>query len=333
MSTRPASANSRTRAAVSAGASSYWPNALGRPGVGIRADARAGDAGEVGQERAHLAGAQRAVDADRVRPRVRDRHPEGLDRLAGQGASAAVGDRDRDHDGHPVAPRLEHLFDGHQRGLRVERVEDRLDQQQVAAAVEQPARLLRVGVLHLLEGDGPERRVVHVRRQGERPVGGADGARHEPRAVRRLRRPRPCRVAREARGLDVDVVHHVFEAVVGLGNRGAVEGARLDDVGPSLEIRVVDAADDVGPRQHEEVVVALEVARMGGEPLAAEIGLRQAVPLHHRPHRPVEDEDPAAEDRVEHVARSLFGHRGPLLSRGAGRRRLSARGPSRRSQS
>ena len=60
----------------------------------------------------------------------------------------------------------------------------------------------------------------------------------------------------------------------------------------------MDRADDVGPRQHEHVAVALEVARMVREAVAAEVGLRQLVALDHRPHRAVEDQDAFGEQAL-----------------------------------
>ena len=38
----------------------------------------------------------------------------------------------------------------------------------------------------------------------------------------------------------------------------------------------MDLGDDVGPRQHQQVVVALQIARMRCEALAAEVGLGRA---------------------------------------------------------
>jgi hypothetical protein len=61
----------------------------------------------------------------------------------------------------------------------------------------------------------------------------------------------------------------------------------------------VDLADDVGPRQDQQVVVALQILRMILEPLAAEVRFRQLVALDHRPHRAVEDEDAGRRARVE----------------------------------
>ena len=64
---------------------------------------------------------------------VGDRDPEGLERLAGEGPAAAVGDRDRDHHRQAHAVLLEKLLDGEQAGLEVERVEDGFGQQQIDA--------------------------------------------------------------------------------------------------------------------------------------------------------------------------------------------------------
>ena len=68
---------------------------------------------------------------------------------------------------------------------------------------------------------------------------------------------------------------------------------------PASRYCAVDLGDDVGPRQHEQVVVAAQIARMRREALAAEIGLGQLVALDHRPHRAVEHEDALREQRVE----------------------------------
>ncbi|OIQ72029.1 hypothetical protein GALL_463520 [mine drainage metagenome] len=56
-------------------------------GVRIGADQGVGDPRELGDVRAHQLGPQRAVQADRERLGVLDRVPEGLDRLARQGAA------------------------------------------------------------------------------------------------------------------------------------------------------------------------------------------------------------------------------------------------------
>ena len=65
---------------------------------------------------------------------------------------------------------------------------------------------------------------------------------------------------RQLRALEVQLVDQRLEPVVGLRDRGAAEGVGLDDVAAGLEILAVDVGDDVGPRQHQHVVVAAQIA-------------------------------------------------------------------------
>ena len=103
---------------------------------------------------------------------------------------------------------------------------------------------------------------------------------------------------RNARALDVQLVRHVLEQVVGLGDRRAAERIGLDDVGAGREILAVDLVDDVRTGEDQQVVVALEVLRVVPEPFAAEVRLRELVTLDHRPHRAVEDQDPRTEREI-----------------------------------
>src|SRR5437867_8266204 len=109
-------------------------------------DPRRRNAGEVLDERPHLRGAEGAVDSDDERLRMLDREPERIDRLPGQIASAAV-DRGEGDPEWQVGFLVERRAD---RGLRVERVEDRLDQQEVDAAFGETADLLGVGIADLV---------------------------------------------------------------------------------------------------------------------------------------------------------------------------------------
>ena len=61
-----------------------------------------------------------------------------------------------------------------------------------------------------------------------------------------------------------------------------------------LEIAAVDGADDVGARQHEQVVVALLLSGQVCEAFAAVVGFGQVVTLYHGAHGAVDDQDAAA---------------------------------------
>ena len=73
------------------------------------------------------------------------------------------------------------FLDGEDRRLGVEGVEDRLDQQQVGAAVDQAARLLGIGRAQLVEGDVAEAGIVDVRRDRRGAVGRPERAGDEAR--------------------------------------------------------------------------------------------------------------------------------------------------------
>ena len=82
--------------------------------------------------------------------------------------------------------------------LGVERVEDRLDEQQVRAAGDQPSGGLVVRLDQLLERHVARGGVVDVRRDGARPVGGAHRPGRRTAAARRRPPPRPPPRARAA---------------------------------------------------------------------------------------------------------------------------------------
>ena len=175
---KPASANSARTAAVWSGVSSYSPKRVGQPGVGVDRDEGVGQARELGDVGAHVARAERAVEADGQRASVPDRVPEGLGDLAGERPAGRVGDRAGDDHRPAAALLLEERLDREDRGLGVEGVEDRLDHQQVGAAVDQAAGRVEVGVGQLVEGDVAGAGVVDVGRDGR-------GARRRTRVLRR----------------------------------------------------------------------------------------------------------------------------------------------------
>ena len=183
------------------------------------------------------------------------------------------------------------------RRLGVERVEDRLDQEEIRAALDQRAGRRPVGGLELLEGDVARRRIGHVGRDRGGPVrrsqGSCDVAR--PARLGRLGRvgggPGQRRSGSVQLGDGLDI-----EAVVGLGDDRGGERVRGDDVRAGREVGRVDRAHHVGLGQAQEVAVAADVPGVIAEALPAPVGLAQVLLLEHRAHRPVEDQDPFREE-------------------------------------
>ena len=99
----------------------------------------------------------------------------------------------------------------------------------------------------------------------------------------------------------------------------------LDQIRARFQVLFMDAFDQVGLSETEQVMQALEVPARVLEPIAAISSFVELVLLHHRAHRAVEDDDPAREQLGQRCDRNAGLHR-PAQQRGALRRsdRVSA---------
>ncbi len=238
---------------------------------------------------------QGAVQPDGEGSRVSHRVPERLGRLARQRAPAEIGDGARYHHGQTHATFLEELIDGEQRRLGIEGVEHRLDHEQVDAAVDQPAHCLGVGDPQLVEGDVAAGRILDVRGNRRRAVGGSQHPGHPSRTLGRAFGHRVGGTTGDARRRQVELVGGMRERVVRLSDGRGVERIGLDDVGARIEVGRVDGAHDVGLRQAQHVIVAAQLARMIGEAIPTIVRLGKAKRLDHGAHRTVEHHDALAQ--------------------------------------
>ncbi len=182
---------------------------------------------------------------------------------------------------------------GGDRGLGVQRVEDRLDQQQVGPAVGQRPDLLFVRGLDLVEGDGAVGGILHPRGQRERDVHRADRAGHEPAA--RL----VGGLAGQLGAAQVHLPHQRLQAVVGLADAGGGEGVGGGDVRARREVVPVRVQDQVRPGQVEQVRVTGHVLRVVAQPLHPVVGRGEPGALEHRAPGPVEDRDALAQQLAQ----------------------------------
>ncbi len=240
--TSPSSAKARRYRLVSAACSSWSPSAFGRPAFGMARDVRRRDVREPFEERPHVRRAERAVDADDERLGVLDGDPERIRRLAGEVPAALVDRRERE----PQRQLGRGGARGDDRSLRIQRVEDRLDHEEVDAPVAQRAICSSYAAWTCSK--------VTARYAGSSTFGDSDSVTFsgptEPATNRGLSgvlcgpaHPRPRGQAARLRSSSPP---HGLERVVGLPDRGRGEGVRRRDVGAGLEVRVVDLRDDLG---------------------------------------------------------------------------------------
>ena len=233
-----------------------------------------------------------------------DRNVERLYGLTGQGAAALVDDGDRNHDGKTDLLLGKDIVDRAERGLGIERVEDRFDEQKVDASVDQSSHLLRVGLSRFVERERPEPRVIDVRAEAQGLVERPDRAGHEAGLVRATR----GRLFGETCGRDVEIVDDVLQVVVGLRERVRVERVGFDDVGAGVQVLLVDPADHVGPRENQQIVVPLQALRMVAKPVAPEVRFFESCALDHRTHRTVEKDDSFLDKLLQSLCDCVFAH-------------------------
>ena len=247
--------------------------------VDHRREARIRDAGDgdaagprkVAQRLAHLDRARGAVEADHVDLHRIEHGQRRADLGAGQHAAGQLNghlrlQRDVAVQRHHGAPGAVH------RGLDRQHVELRLNQQQVDAALEQPERLLLVGLTELGVRDVPERGELRA---------GAHGARHPARPLGR--RELVTDGAGQLGGPAGDLAGAIGQPVLGQDDRGGAEGVGLDHVAADLVEGAVHLRHDVGPGLHEPLVAPLEVR-------PAEVVRAEPQHLQVGPHGAVEDE-------------------------------------------
>ena len=278
-----------------------------QPGIRIGTDQRIGDTPDLGDVSAHFLGAERAVEPDRKRRGMLYRIPERRRRLPGQQPAGAIRNRTGDHDRQPHAACLADIRDGGDRRLGVQRVEDRLDEQHIGAALDQAVDLFGVGHAQFVERHRAEARIGHIRRHRRGAVGRPERTGHETRPAVFALRDIGC-IAREPRALDVELVRELGHAVVGLRNAGRRERVGRDDVGAGAEIRQMDGAHRTRLAQHQEIVVAAHLAIPGIEARAAITFLVQLERLDHGAHRAVEHQDALANQRAAEMEFCRRGH-------------------------
>ena len=96
-----------------------------------------------------------------------------------------------------------------------------------------------------------------------------------------------------------DIGGEVLESVVRQGDPVGVERVGLHQIGAGVQVRPVDLDQQLGSRESEHVVRALEGVVVTGETTSPEVGLAQPVRLDHGAHGAVEDEDPPREVLVQ----------------------------------
>ena len=157
-----------------------------------------------------------------------------------------------------------------------------LDQQQIHTTFNQAAGLLAEDVHKLVIGDVGHFRIVG----GNEFSGGADRAGNKAGFFRRA--VFISGSAGELRGSKIDIVGFVSQGVICQGQAISPEAIRLNHVGSSLKVRLVDPGNRLRRRKGEIVVTTVIT-------LAAKVRRGQFLQLQHGTHGAIEDQNTLVE--------------------------------------
>ena len=287
-------------------------------GVRIGADEPVRAMGKFFDVRFHFRRAERAIQADDERLRMSDRGEKRFHGLSAQDSPGTIRDGARDQKRHPPSQLFEQFGNGGDRRFGVERVEDRLDGEQIHTAFQQRRGLFAICFVNLIERRGAETRIVHIRRKR-----GGDRQRPHRSGDETLTPGLSCHLvgggsseacsgeiyfAGQRRQFVVvdDALKklRIFAAVFRLtskeevmqANGGAAESVRLDDVRSGLEIAAMDFIDDRRFGEEKNFKAAFEILPLPvRESFAPIFRFGELVLLDHGAHGAVEDDDALAQ--------------------------------------
>ncbi len=276
---------------------------LGQPGVRHDRQPDAGRTRQRAQVLGHLGRTGRAIESDEVDPERLQRGERGRGLRTQQHRAGQLDGDLRDEDdvppgsGHP-APRAD------ERGLRLQQVLARLDEERVDAARDHRRALLGVGV-----AQKRVRCVAEARQLGA----GADRPEHPPWTVGgRDLVGDPASHARAGLG---ELRDARLDAVLGEVGPVRAERVRLDRVDADVEVGPVDARDHVGPGGVEDLVAAL---------VALEVVETEVGGLDHGAHGAVRDDHTLGQGGEE-IRRRLRHERIVVAAAAQGRRGAAPR--------
>ena len=311
---------------------------VGQAGIRVTGNVSGRALGKLLEMGSHEVGPKRAVEADRQRMRVGKGIPKGLDFLRGNHRFTTEPDRcGNDQRKMQFHFRINFLH-GHRRGLGIERIKDRFDHQDVAAAFDQRLDLQFVSIEHLIKTHHAEARVIGIGRVGERnrerpdrtgdialAAGvAANGIGPLAAELGRLNIHFPGELV-EKRILD-DLLEkfrilasaffaRILDEEFALRDAGGGEGVGLADVRARFIESLVDVAYDFRAGEAQNVAVVEQVLFAIGKALTAGIAFVEPVGADRRAHGAIEHQNPFGQGITKFPSGVGLNHAGIIASK------------------
>src|SRR5438477_358880 len=304
---------------------------IGQTGIRISADVKWRHPRQLFDEWSHFIRAERTIQPDNKRLRVRDRDQKRFHGLAAQRPARLICHRSRNNERKFFPLLFEDVRDRKEGRLTVQRVEDCFDQEKVDTSFDERTDLIEIRLAQLIECDGAKTGIIQIGRNGCGHGEGTDRSADEP-AFARLLGCSICRVPRNRRGCQIhfanerakiDIVHDPVKEFLILPpafwlalkkkivetNRGRAKRVGFDDIGPCFEVNGMNFLDHLRLSQVQQLKAALEIFSLPvAEFFSTVILLRQFSALDHRAHGAVEHDDAFAQELFQRM--NLIRHAG-----------------------
>ncbi len=185
----------------------------------------------------------------------------------------------------------EHFFSRKDSCLGVQRIKDRLNENNVGATIDQTTDLVGIGNAQIIKCDGTITGIVDIRRQRSGTVCWAKCAGNKTATTIFLLRADGCATS-QARAITVELINGIFHAVIRLRNRRRRECVGFENVSSGHSIGIMNFFNCLWLGERQKVVVALKLAIAGTETLTAKMLFVKAQALNLRPHSTVKNQNP-----------------------------------------
>ncbi len=261
---------------------------VGHSGVGVAAHVRCRHSGECFQIGANLFGSECTVEPEADGREMLHRSVERFNGLSEQRHSSGE-DGTGNHDGQFHLLFIEDLPDREQAGLHVQSIKAGFREQQIAAAIDEPADLFGIRIDHLVPGKRPCPGLIGI--HGELNFGWADTAGHIPRLERIPQSFRVCDSSSQFCGRSIDFVGQMRQLKFFHRHDVRIERVGFDDISAGCEILLMDAGNGFRLTQDQQVVGVFQIDRMRREAISAIKRFIGTARHDECAHRSVDDEN------------------------------------------
>ena len=209
------------------------------------------------------------------------RSQKGFQRLTGQSASCAVGNRNGKHQRNLTAD-CRHRFLGRINGsLGIQRVENRFDEQQIHPSLYQRLHLFLIGRSQFVKSQCPITGIVHVWTHRTGLVRRSHRTGYPTRLFRgKCRKAVSCPTC-DACGLQIDFTATVLQMIVGHGNALGAECIGFDNVCSGLQIGLMNLLNQFRTGNAKHIIVTLHLSGQIAEAFTTKVLFTQMIILDH----------------------------------------------------